>query len=98
MSETGPAAGSRVVRPVPCATPEHLAHGTGASGACDVGSGPLGGRMTEEAEQGGIDLIGVDPGDGVRAAFDDEVDVGDQPGQPLTGFVERQHPGPRRPG
>jgi len=36
--------------------------------------------MTEEAEQGGIDLVGVGPGDGVRAALDDdEVDVGDQP-------------------
>jgi hypothetical protein len=49
--------------------------------------------MTEEAEQGRIDLIGVGPGDAVRAALDDDkVDVGDQPGQPLTGLVERQHP------
>ncbi len=49
--------------------------------------------MAEEAEQRGVDLIRVGPGDGVRTALDDhEIDVGDQPGQPLAGLVERQDP------
>src|SRR5690242_12768267 len=37
-----------------------------------------------EVEQGGVDLAGVGPGDGVRAALDDDqLQVVDQSGQPL---------------
>src|SRR5271155_5352716 len=46
----------------------------------------------DEVEQGGVDLAGVGPGDGGRAAFDhDEPHVVDQGGQPLAGLVQRQH-------
>ena len=49
--------------------------------------------MAEEAEQGGVDLVRVGPGDGVRAALHhDEVHVRDQAGQSLPGLVERQDP------
>ena len=49
--------------------------------------------MAEKAEQGGINLVGVGAGDGMRAAlYDDEVHVRDEAGQSLAGLVERQNP------
>jgi hypothetical protein len=45
--------------------------------------GDSGGLVAEEAEQRSVDLVGVGPGDAVRAALDhDEFHVGDQ-GSPL---------------
>src|SRR5580658_10775237 len=45
----------------------------------------------DEVEQGGVDLGGVGPGDGVRAARDDDqLHVLDQAGQPPAGLVQRQ--------
>jgi hypothetical protein len=55
----------------------------------DVWAGP--GSAADEVEQGGVDLGGVGPGDGVRAALDDdEQHVLDQGGQPLAGLVQWQ--------
>src|SRR3984957_1803809 len=49
------------------------------------------GSAVEEAEQGGVDLGGVGPGDGVRAAFDhDELRVLDQGGEPFAGLGQGQ--------
>src|SRR6266496_108008 len=49
------------------------------------------GLAAQEVQQGGVDLAGVGPGDGVRAALDDdELDILDQAGQSLAGLVDRQ--------
>src|SRR5580693_1188376 len=49
------------------------------------------GSAAQEAEQGGVDLVGVGPGDGVRAALDhDEVRVLDQARQAAGGLVQGQ--------
>src|SRR5271154_6393557 len=47
----------------------------------------------QESEQCPVDLVGVGPGDGVRAALDDdELHVADQAGQPLAGVGVGQDP------
>src|SRR5215469_6463186 len=50
-------------------------------------------RSGDELEQGGVHLIGMGPGDGVRALVDtDELDVLDHAGQPLASLRVRQDP------
>src|SRR5580692_6086407 len=50
------------------------------------------GSAAKEVEQGGVDLVGMRPGDGVRAALDhDQADVFDQVRQAGGGLVQRQH-------
>ena len=71
--------------------------GYGRSFGCDlvmiaqVGDAAAGRLAAQEVQQRGVALGGVGPGDGVRAAFDDDqLDVFDQGGQPLAGLFERQ--------
>ena len=53
----------------------------GLLGGCDGGTG----GQRSRNEQGGVDVVGVGPGDGVRAALDHhQLHVVDQAGQPLT--------------
>jgi hypothetical protein len=53
-----------------------------------VSGGPTSGH---ELQQGAVDLVGVGPGDGVRAAVDDHhLQVADQAGQPFAGLGVRQ--------
>src|SRR6266567_2468325 len=50
------------------------------------------GSGAQDVEQGGVDLVGVRPGDSVRAALDhDEVNVLDQARQAAGRLVQRQH-------
>jgi len=59
-----------------------------------VGDAAAGRLAAQEVQQRGVDLGGVGPGDGVRAAFDDDqLDVFDQGGQLLAGL---DLPNPRR--
>jgi hypothetical protein len=53
----------------------------------------LGSALGEEVEQGAVDLVVVGPGDGVRAAANnDQVHVVDQAGQPLARVGVGQYP------
>src|SRR2546423_9926386 len=47
--------------------------------------------LAEELVERAVDLVGMGPGDGVRASFDDDqLHVLDQAGQAFSGLVERQ--------